>query len=163
MRRPCLEASFIVFRLRPWFAKIPKRLVKTPKIYFSETGLAARLLGLRTPEQVSRDPLRGHLFENLVVSDFVKESFNRDDADDLFFFRTSDGLEIDLVRDRPERLQPIEIKSSQTWSDSLAEGLSAFRKIFPDCIDPVLVYAGRNLPASSPSRAVNFLDAAAQI
>lgn len=158
-----LEASFIVFRLRPWFAKFPKRLVKTPKIYFSETGLAARLLGLRTPEQVSRDPLRGHLFENLVVSDFVKEAFNRDDADGLFFFRTSDGLEIDLVRDRPDGLQPIEIKSSQTWSGSLAEGLSSFRKLVPDCIDPVLVYAGRTLPGATPSRVVNFFDAAADV
>ena len=124
---------------------------------------AAHLLGLRTPEQVSRDPLRGHLFENLVVSDFVKEAFNRDDADGLFFFRTSDGLEIDLVRDRPGGLQPIEIKSSQTWSDSLAEGLTSFRKLVPDCIDPVLVYAGRTLPGASPARVVNFLDAAADV
>ena len=79
-----LEASFIVFRLQPYYANIGKRLTKTPKLYFTETGLAACLLGLKTEEQVSRDPLRGSLFENLVVSDILKHNLNRDEEGGAF-------------------------------------------------------------------------------
>ena len=154
-----LEASFVVFRLRPWFPKISKRLVKTPKIYFSETGFAAHLLGLKSESQVSRDPLRGSLFENLVVSDFVKEMFNRDGDGELFFFRTSDGLEVDLVRVLPDGIHPVEIKSSMTFSPSLASGLAASRKIVPDFADSTVVYAGKTLPPAGGTRFVNFLEA----
>ena len=153
-----LEASFIVFRLQPYHANISKRMVKTPKVYFSETGLAASLLGLKTVEQVSHDPLRGNLFENLVVTDFVKRALNRDDEGDLFFFRTSDGLEIDLVRRRAKGWQPIEIKSSETYSSALLHGLDAYRRLVPNAIEPSLVYAGRTLPASEPTRVANFLE-----
>lgn len=153
-----LEASFIVFRLQPYHANIRKRMVKTPKVYFSETGLAASLLGLKTVEQVSHDPLRGNLFENLVVTDFVKRALNRDDEGDLFFFRTSDGLEIDLVRRRANGWQPIEIKSSETYSSALLHGLDAYRRLVPNAIEPSLVYAGRTLPASEPTRVANFLE-----
>lgn len=153
-----LEASFIVFRLQPYHANIGKRMVKTPKVYFSETGLAASLLGLKTVEQVSHDPLRGNLFENLVVTDFVKRALNRDDEGDLFFFRTSDGLEIDLVRRRAKGWQPIEIKSSETYSGALLHGLDAYRRLVPDAVEPSLVYAGRTLPASKPTRVTNFLE-----
>ena len=153
-----LEASFIVFRLQPYHANIGKRMVKTPKVYFSETGLAASLLGLKTVEQVSHDPLRGNLFENLVVTDFVKRALNRDDEGDLFFFRTSDGLEIDLVRRRAKGWQPIEIKSSETYSGALLHGLDAYRRLVPDTVEPSLVYAGKTLPASEPTRVANFLE-----
>ena len=133
-------------------------MVKTPKVYFSETGLAASLLGLKTVEQVSHDPLRGNLFENLVVTDFVKRALNRDDEGDLFFFRTSDGLEIDLVRCRAKGWQPIEIKSSETYSSALLQGLDAYCRLVPDAVEPSLVYAGRTLPASKPTRVANFLE-----
>jgi predicted AAA+ superfamily ATPase len=143
-----LEASFVVFRLRPYFANVGKRLVKTPKIYFSETGLAASLLGLRTTAQVSRDPLRGNLFENLVVSDILKRKCNRDEDGDLFFFRTSDGLEVDVLRRCENGWQPMEIKSSMTWSRSLESGLDKYRTLFPDAVSPMLVYAGDTIPAT---------------
>lgn len=154
-----LEASFIVFRLQPYFANIGKRLVKTPKIYFTETGLAACLLGLKTVEQVSRDPLRGHLFENLVVSDILKRNLNRDDEGELFFFRTSDGTEVDIIRETAAGLQPIEIKSAMTWTDSLADGLRRYRKLMPDAANPTLVYSGRTYPSTPDQFArINFLD-----
>ena len=143
-----LEASFIVFRLQPYHANVGKRLSKTPKLYFTETGLAACLLGLKTEEQVSRDPLRGSLFENLVVSDFLKRQLNRDADGDLYFFRTNDGLEVDLVRRTEDGLQPIEIKSATTWSKSLTNGLVKFMKLFPDAVRPTLLYGGRSLPAA---------------
>ena len=154
-----LEASFIVFRLQPYHANVGKRLSKTPKLYFTETGLAACLLGLKTEEQVSRDPLRGSLFENLVVGDVLKRQLNRDAEGDLYFFRTNDGLEVDLVRRTEDGLQPIEIKSSTTWSKSLANGLVKFMKLFPDAVRPTLLYGGRSLPAADGEvQACNFLE-----
>ena len=154
-----LEASFIIFRLQPYFANIGKRLVKTPKIYFTETGLAACLLGLKTADQVSRDPLRGNLFENLVVSDLMKRNLNRDDEGELFFLRTSDGIETDVLRKTDRGLQPIEIKSAMTWTESLADGLRRVRKLIPDAQDPTLIYCGNSYPAGAGDIArINFLD-----
>ena len=154
-----LESSFIVFRLQPYFANIGKRLVKTPKLYFTETGLAACLLGLRTVEQVSRDPLRGNLFENLVVSDLMKRKLNADREGELFFFRTSDGTEVDVLRMTDDGLQPIEIKSSTTWSGSLADGIGRYLRMMPNAVRPAVVYGGRSYPSATASvSASNFLD-----
>ena len=154
-----LEASFIVFRLHPYYTNIGKRLVKTPKLYFTETGLATCLLGLKTEEQVARDPLRGNLFENLVVSDILKCSLNRDEDGDLYFFRTNDGLEVDLLRRTSKGLQPIEIKSATTWSKYLSEGLRKFMKLMPGAINPTVIYGGKSMPTTDGDvSACNFLD-----
>ena len=146
-------------RLYPYYVNVGKRLVKTPKVYFTETGLAACLLGLKSAEQVSRDPLRGNLFENLVVSDILKHQLNRDREGDLFFFRTSDGTEVDVLRQTDAGLQPIEIKSSTTWSRALATGLERFLKLMPEAVNPTVVYGGRSYPATSTSvAATSYLD-----
>ena len=142
-----LEASFIVFRLQPYHANIGKRLVKTPKIYFTETGLASYLLGLRTAAQVARDPLRGNLFENLVVSELMKRIKNADSGDELFFFRTSDGIEVDALLRTGDGFRPIEIKSAMTRTASLESGLKRYLALQPESIAPTVVYAGRDLPA----------------
>ena len=153
-----LEASFIIFRLQPYYANIGKRLTKTPKLYFTETGLAACLLGLKTEDQVSHDPLRGNLFENLVVSDILKQKLNHDAEGELFFFRTNDGTEVDLLRQTSDGLQPIEIKSSATWSPSLSDGLRRYLKLMPNAIRPTVVYGGKSYPAAdSEISASNFL------
>lgn len=154
-----LEASFIVFRLQPYYANIGKRLVKTPKLYFTETGLAACLLGLKTEDQVSRDPLRGNLFENLVVSDILKQNLNRDAEGELYFFRTNDGTEVDLLRQTDDGLQPIEIKSASTWSRSLSDGLRKYMKIVPGAVKPTVIYGGKSYPATDDGiAACNYLD-----
>lgn len=154
-----LEASFIVFRLQPYYANIGKRLVKTPKLYFTETGLAACLLGLKTEEQVSRDPLRGNLFENLVVSDILKRNLNRDAEGELYFFRTNDGIEVDLLRQTDRGLQPIEIKSASTWSMSLSDGLRKYMKIVPGADKPTIIYGGKSIPAADDGiSSCNYLD-----
>lgn len=154
-----LEASFIVFRLQPYHANVGKRLVKTPKLYFTETGLAACLLGLKTTEQVSRDPLRGSLFENLVVSDLLKRKLNSDLEGELYFFRTSDGIEVDILRQTEGGLQPIEIKSSSTWSASLSDGLRTYRKLFPSAVNPTVIFGGKSHPVSANAISVrNYLD-----
>ena len=141
-----LEASFIVFRLEPYYANIGKRLIKTPKIYFTETGLAAYLLGIKNSEQVSSHPLRGNLFENLVVGDVLRHEKNSDNDGDLFFFRTTNGLEIDLLRLYNDSFQPIEIKSSMTYNPSLENSLERFMDIFLKVVKPTLIYAGKNIP-----------------
>jgi len=154
-----LEASFIVFRLQPYHTNIGKRLVKTPKIYFTETGLASYLLGLRTVGQVARDPLRGNLFENLVVSEMMKRIKNADNGDELFFFRTSDGIEVDALLRTGDGFRPIEIKSTMTQSDALESGLKRFLSLQPSSIMPTVVYDGRNLPAGkSGIEYRNFFD-----
>ena len=154
-----LEASFIVFRLQPYYTNIGKRLTKTPKLYFSETGLAACLLGLKTEDQVARDPLRGNLFENLIVSDILKKKLNRDAEGELFFFRTNDGAEVDLLRQTSDGLQPIEIKSSTTWSSSLSAGLRKFLTLMPNTVRPTVIYGGKTYPTvDGKISATNFLD-----
>lgn len=154
-----LEASFIVFRLQPYYANVGKRLVKTPKLYFTETGLAACLLGLKTVGQVSRDPLRGNLFENLVVSDMLKHKLNLDIEGELYFFRTNDGTEVDLLRQTDDGLQPIEIKAATTWSQSLTDGLGKYMKLFPKALRPTVVYGGKSYPAGDAGiTACNYLD-----
>lgn len=154
-----LEASFIVFRLRPYFANIGKRLVKTPKVYFSETALASNLLGIKTVEQMARDPLRGQLFENLVVSNLVKQSMNVDSEGDIFFYRTSGGDEVDVLRRVGGGVQPIEIKSATTWSVSLADGLRGYLKVAGDAVAPAVVYGGSAVPRGVDGiSAFNYLD-----
>lgn len=154
-----LEASFIVFRLEPYFANVGKRLVKTPKLYFTETGLAACLLGLKTEAQVARDPLRGSLFENLIVSDILKRKLNSDAEGELYFFRTNDGTEVDLLEQTDEGLHPVEIKASMTWSRSLADGLRKYRRLVPDAVRPTVVYGGKTYPEVEDGIAVrNYLD-----
>lgn len=120
-----LEASYIIFLLRPHFTNFNKRLVKTPKLYFLDTGLAAWLLGIRELEQLAYHAQRGALFENLVVTEFLKGRLNRGVPADLYFWRDSKGLEVDLLLDDGLSLKPVEIKSGQTIA---ADFLTALKK-----------------------------------
>ena len=120
-----LEASYIIFLLRPHFTNFNKRLVKTPKLYFLDTGLAAWLLGIRELEQLAYHAQRGALFENLVVTEFLKGRLNRGVPADLYFWRDSKGLEVDLLLDDGMSQKPVEIKSGQTIA---ADFLSALKK-----------------------------------
>lgn len=109
-----LEASYIIFLLRPHFSNFNKRMVKTPKLYFIDTGLAAWLLGIREQEQLTFHAQRGALFENLVMTEFLKGRFNKGQQADIYFWRDSKGLEVDLLLDDGSSLKPVEIKSGQT-------------------------------------------------
>jgi predicted AAA+ superfamily ATPase len=111
-----LKASFIVFELPPYFENIRKRVIKSPKIYFNDVGLAAYLLGIETANQLYRDPLRGGLYENLVVLEILKSRLNRGKRPELFFYRDTHGNEVDLVIRQARTLIPIEIKSAATFT-----------------------------------------------
>jgi predicted AAA+ superfamily ATPase len=123
-----LEASYLVFLLRPYHANFGKRLVKTPKLYFLDTGLAAALLGIGDSATLNLHPLRGELFETLVVSELIKQRFNAGKPADLYFWRDSTGNEVDLLFETGGRLQAIEIKSGATvardWPKSLKKWAS---------------------------------------
>ena len=124
-----LKASYVVFELPPFFANIRKRVIKSPKVYFTDVGLAAFLLGIHTEEQASRDPLRGNLYENLVIADIVKGALNRGIRPEVYFFRDSHGTEIDLLIREDGELIPVEIKSAETFSTDFLKGLERFKAL----------------------------------
>lgn len=113
-----LETSYIVMRLQPWSENTRKRLTKSPKIYFCDTGLACHLLGIESAEQLGRDKMRGHLFENFIVMEQLKSRLNNGKAGNAYFFRDSNGNEIDLLVNNGSELDAYEIKSSMTFCTS---------------------------------------------
>jgi len=143
-----LEASFLVFRLPPYFENFGKRAIKSPKIYFTDVGLLTFLLGIRKPEQVTRDPLVGAIFENLVVVECLKARYNCGQMADLYFFRDSNGNEVDLVWKDIGGLAAAEIKSASTFSSSLLKGLRRLRAIAPGVARSYLIYNGDSMDLS---------------
>lgn len=138
-----LEASYLVFTLAPWSANIGKRLVKSPKVYFYDVGLACWLLGIKTVEQLQHHPLRGALFENLVVLEVMKAQRNQGLRDPLYFFRDSNGLEIDLMLERADGLALVEIKAAQTIAAPLFKSLRSVSDVLGDRVKSQhLVYGG---------------------
>ena len=124
-----LEASYICYLLKPDYNNYAKRLVKTPKLYFYDTGLACSLLDIQTAEQVSSHFLRGGLFENLVINEFVKKSYNQGQEPDLTFWRDSTGNEVDLLQHIDGNLYAYEIKSGATYSPDFFKSISKWAKL----------------------------------
>jgi len=138
-----LEATYILVHLEPYFENFGKRLIKSPKLYFADTGLACYLLGIDTVEQLVKDQLYGNLFENWVVMELFKSRFNCAADPRLYFYRDVSGKEVDLLFQQGSRLLPIEIKSSKTFSPSFLEGLQYFHKQAPQrATGGALIYAG---------------------
>lgn len=137
-----LEASYIIFLLQPYHANISKRLVKSPKLYFYDVGLACYLLGMENVRHVSRDPLRGNIFENLVITEALKHRLHHGRRSNMHFFRDSSEKEIDLLLSYGPDLFPIEIKSAMTISRSFLKGLQSFAKLFDLPLGCGLIYGG---------------------
>ncbi len=141
-----LEASYLVFLLRPHYRNFRKRLVKRPKLYFLDTGLVAWLLGIRGPEQLSVHAQRGALFENWVIGELVKGRYNRALVSNLYFWRDNIGNEIDVLLESGERLRPVEIKSGQTLTRDYLSGLQKWVELAnahgAQINTPSLVYGG---------------------
>lgn len=127
-----LEASFIVTQLRPHFRNFGKRLIKAPKLYLLDPGLAAWLIEIRSPEQLKAHPLRGALFETWVIAEVLKGRANAGLTSNLYFWRDRSGLEVDCVLDRGMELVPIEIKSGQTIASDFFRPLSRFSQLAGD-------------------------------
>ena len=124
-----LQASYIVFLLPPRFQNFNKRIVKSPKLYFYDTGLACYLLGIRRPEDLRLHPFRGALFENLMVVEMLKARLNQGERSNLFHWRDSTGNEVDVIVDKGILQKAVEIKSSQTISDTFFKGLRYWEKL----------------------------------
>ncbi|MXW41756.1 MAG: ATP-binding protein [Acidimicrobiia bacterium] len=137
-----LERSFIVFLLQPFHANIRKRLVKAPKIYFYDVGLASYLLGIQEAAQIATHPLRGQLFENIVVAEAVKCCWNRGRQPRLSFYRESGGLECDLFYESGHSINAIEVKSGATVVSSWMRTLSCVAATVPAITARTLVYGG---------------------
>ncbi len=137
-----LEASYIIFLLRPHHKNFRKRLIKSPKLYFIDVGLAAYLLDIQDDKHVKNHPLRGALFETLIVSEILKKRFNSIKTNNLYYFRDNVGNEVDLLMDMGSEVIPVEVKSGQTMNDEFLKGLNYYRSLNPDVKQSWLIYGG---------------------
>jgi predicted AAA+ superfamily ATPase len=152
-----LQASYIVFLLPPWFGNINKRLIKSPKLYFHDVGLASYLLDIETKIQLDRDPLRGALFENLIISELLKRRYNRGMDSNLYYYRDRHGFEIDVIAGVRDSLVLFEIKSSQTFTEDFLKNLKYIHKLLGARIkSSTLVYDGMDEGMIEKIRLVPF-------
>jgi len=124
-----LESSYILYRLQPYHRNFNKRLIKSPKLYFYDTGVACSLLGIREQEQVNLHYMKGSLFENLILNEFIKRSFNRGENRQPYYWQDNHGKEIDCLLEKGERVTAVEIKSGKTISTSYFENLNYWRSL----------------------------------
>ena len=124
-----LEASFIIHLLPPYYKNFNKRIVKSPKLYFCDTGLACYLLGIQKKEQLHLHPFRGALFENMVVAEMLKTRYNKGLRSNLYYFRDNTGNEIDVLIDEGKKIIPVEIKSAETISPAFFRGLEFWGRL----------------------------------
>ena len=153
-----LEASYIVFQLQPFHANIRKRLTKSPKLYFYDAGLASYLIGIENVRQVATHPLRGALFENVVVIEALKHRLNRGHQPNLWFFRDSSGLECDLLLEAGRGMAAIEAKSGSTVSSAFFTPLRKVADLLPGVVSKTVVYGGAARQTRSDCAAVPLTD-----
>jgi len=142
-----LETSYLTYPLRPYFANISKRLVKSPKVYFVDTGLLCFLLGIKSVKELAVHPLRGAVFENLIVNEMLKHEFNSSHLTQLYFYRENSGREVDIVKEDAGQLSLFEVKSSSTYNSSFTANMSYLKNLLGDKVkSSTLLYAGDNIP-----------------
>lgn len=139
-----LENSYIVYRLRPHYKNFNKRIIKSPKLYFYDTGLAAYLLGIKDSSQISFHPLYGSLFENFVISEFLKLQNHCAEPIELYFWRDNTGHEIDILIDGFSSLFPVEIKAGQTITPEFFKNIHFLQKI-TDIRKAGIIYTGHQI------------------
>lgn len=155
-----LEATFQVRVLRPYFSIIGKRLVKTPKVYFTDVGTLCYLTGLKDPQHAASGPMGGAIFETAVLSEIVKAFAGRGEEPQIYFWRTSAGVEVDIVLETAGKLVPIEVKLSATPRPAMAGSIMTFQRDFGDKAGPgYVVHPGDvRLPLASGVTAISFAD-----
>ena len=137
-----LETSYIIKTIKPYHNNFGKRIIKTPKIYFVDTGIVCYLLNIRTTEHLKTHPLKGQIFENMMVMDIVKNRVNYGFMSDLFFYRDNKQKEVDLILEVANDLYPIEIKSSSNFSRDFLSSVNYFKKISNKVKHAYLIYTG---------------------
>lgn len=140
-----LQASYLVELIPPYFENFGKRIIKSPKLYFTDVGLASYLLGIETPTQMDRDPLRGRLYETMVVMELIKTRFNKGRDANMYFYRDSEKKEIDVLYKHGSLLSAVEIKSSQTLSSDFTKGIQYLKNVVGNRFSQAyVVYSGKD-------------------
>ncbi len=159
-----LEATYVVKVIHPYYNNFGKRLVKTPKLYFMDTGLMAWLLGIKEIKQLDIHPSRGHLFENWVVTELLKETFNQGNSTDLYFWRDHSGFEMDIIRDTSDGLQAIEVKSGSTFQMDWCKNVLHWKKIqSTETLVPQIIFGGEGNDLRFECQAIGWHDLIKQI
>ena len=152
-----LSASYVIYLLPPYFENSRKRLTKSPKLYFCDTGLACALLGIESAEALSRDRMRGHLFENLIVVELLKRCFNEGKMAKLYFYHDSNQNEVDILIDKGVGLEAIEVKSAMTYNSEFEKSLKMVDKwVKPNVLSRAVVYAGDLENTAGNIRLINY-------
>lgn len=142
-----LETSYLTYPLRPYFVNISKRLVKSPKVYFVDTGLLCFLLDIKSAKELAVHPLRGAVFENLIVNEMLKSEYNSMHLPRLYFYRENAGHEVDIVKEEAGQLSLFEVKSSSTYNPTFTANMNYLRKLLGDRVkSSTLIYTGDNIP-----------------
>lgn len=151
-----LEASYLVIMLQPFYENTRKRLTKSGKLYFTDTGLACYLLGIESEAQLRRDKMRGALFENFIVTEALKNSLNNGKDNNLCFYRDSNMNEVDLLLKHEGKLTAVEIKSAETYHTDFEKGIKRFKNYFPDHVTrSAVVYTGN---IEMPEREIGIIN-----
>lgn len=152
-----LQASYLITLLPPYYENIPKRLVKSPKLYFNDPGLACYLLDIETPQQLDRDKMRGAIFENMIVMEAIKHRYNMGLKGGVFFYRDSNQNEVDLLIKQEGELTAIEVKSSMTYSSSFEKALTQIEGWIKTPISKkAIVYSGDFENSSGDINLINY-------
>ena len=155
-----LEDYFIIVKLEHYYENFGKRVIKSAKIYFIDTGLLAYLLDIESAKILKRDPLIGNIFENLIVLEAIKFRLNQGRQPNLYFYRDSNGLEVDLLYKKASKLIPIKIKSSSTFNRNFVKGIHKFQQLTPNAMEVFLIYAGDFVAKTTSYQVLNFKEVA---
>lgn len=152
-----LEASYIIYLLKPHYKNYNKRLVKMPKLYFIDTGLASSLLEIHSENQLSTHFLRGALFENLIISEFIKSRYNSGKRNNCYFWRDNKGVEVDCLVDTGNKLTPVEIKSASTFNSDFFKNLNYWNKLSDNKVEnSFVVYGGEKSRGTKDGRLLSW-------
>ena len=152
-----LETSYTAFRLHPYYSNIGKRLSKTPKIYFYDVGLAAWLLGIRNADDLKLHPLRGQLFENMIVVEFIKKAMNRGDVPSVYFYRDRSQHEVDVIVENSLSIDAYEIKSGKTYHKDWENNLDYLQNILNEKLhSSSILYDGENERQGLKNAVLNY-------
>ncbi len=138
-----LQSSYVIYLLKPYHGNFNKRIIKTPKLYFYDTGVACSLLGINNAAQIATHTAKGPLFENLVVSELLKERFNTGEADNLFYWRDKTGNEVDILIDKAGKLTAMELKAGETISADFFKAIEYFSALNTKPVQKIIVYGGK--------------------
>ena len=149
-----LEASYIIYLLKPYYKNFGKRIIKNPKMYFYDTGLVSSLLGITSAEQIENFYMRGALFENFVVSELLKRRLFAGKTDELYFWRDSNGIEIDVIEEDNLEIKAYEIKASETMNTAFFSNIKKVKELTSlKAENTAVIYSGKTLPATKENGA----------